>query len=176
MDFLGLAMECWLFDATKRKMSDMIKYSVPAVAALVCALGGASPAEANYAVTLDNYGNGGIPTWASTGGTITVHTKINGVWAEVCELSPTYRHANHWCHVSSVFEWDDVDGVWLTTDSSDGFWLDQFSVWEWTGPFTYNVKFTHGVDNNAGWCFSNGAESPSQYCPDGWSWSHFWTF
>ncbi len=143
----------------------------PLASVLACTLGFASQAEASgYAISLDNYGTGGVPTWAGTGGTITIKTKINGVWATVCELHPTSRSGGHWCYASNVFDWDDVDGIWIETDSSDGFWLDQFHLWESTGPLTYQLRRTWGADNNTGWCFSTGSENASQHCINSW-WS-----
>jgi hypothetical protein len=152
----------------------MKKYLLPVGVLLLSAFGIANSAKANYAITLDNNGTSGIPTWAATSGTVTIYTKINGVWAEVCEVNPSFIHEAHWCFVQGVFEWDDVKGVWMTFDSGDGLFLDQWSLWRWDGPLTYTVKKTVGVDNNAGWCMSTDAEDPSQYCPHGWSEGWFW--
>lgn len=153
----------------------MTKNSISLATLLVCTLGFASHAEAaGYAISLDNYGTGGSPSWAGTGGTITIKTKINGTWATVCELHPTSRSGGHWCYASNVFNWDDVEGIRIQTNSSDGFWLDQFHLWESTGAFTYDLQQTWGLDNNTGWCFSSGSESASQYCTGSWSSSKTW--
>lgn len=153
-----------------------MRKTVLPLASLVCTLGFASSAAANYAITLDNYGTSGLPTWAGTSGDITIETKINGTWDDVCVLEPSSRLENHWCYVTSGFEWDDVDGIRISTDSGDGFWLDQFHLWEYNGPWDYTVRRTWGIDNNTGWCFSTDSEDPSQYCYNGWASTRTWTW
>lgn len=152
----------------------MKKLALPLASLLVSALGFAGVANAHYTIVLDNYGNAGYPTWAPTSGTITVRTKISGVWATVCELHPTTRSEGHYCWVSGGFEWDEVEAIAVRTDSSNGFWLDQISLHANAGIWPEDLKRTWGADNSTGWCFSTGAENPSQHCWNGWGWQWWW--
>lgn len=152
----------------------MRKFALPLASLLVCALGFASTASAHYTIVLDNYGSGGHPTWAPTSGTITVRTKINNVWEDVCELHPTTRSSVHRCYVDGPFLWHQVQAIAVKTDSSNGFWLDQMTLHAGAGVWVEDLKRTWGADNNSGWCLSTGAENPSQHCVGGWAWQ--WIF
>lgn len=152
----------------------VMKYVVPSAVLLAGALGFGQSAEAGYYIVLDNYGDYGLPAWAQTSGTITIKTKINNVWATVCSYDPAILTEAYWCYINDGFDWDDVQGIRVQTNSSDGYWLDQIQLWSWEGPWDSTLRWTSGADNNTGWCFSNGAEDPSQYCLDGWWLARDW--
>lgn len=76
--------------------------AVSLVAFLGCALGFVDTARADYGISLDNYRTDALAGWAATSGTITVRTKVNGIWSTVCEVHPDTRWAGHWCGDESV--------------------------------------------------------------------------
>jgi len=150
----------------------MKKFAFPLAALFVCSFGFAGSAKADYAITLETEGG---PSWAGTSGTITIKTRINGVWATVCELdAPQISHSIN-C-VVPTFSGYAVEKIRMTTDSSNGFWLDRFALSDITQGGEY-VRIKHfGIDNASGWCFSTDPnETPSQHCWNGWQSTWIWT-
>jgi len=141
-----------------------------ALSALVVGAGFAGSAHA-YSIRVDCYGTGGTPGWAKTGNTITISTKINNVWKDLCVMTPNscasdtnisvFGNPRENICTNNNFLKKDVQEVRFTTNGNDRWFLDEWELFDATGSNFY------GTDNNTGWCFSADGDGNSQHCLGG---------
>ena len=153
-----------------------VKLVVATLTLFVATIGISSSARADFSISVDCYGNGGVPTWAETKGTLYVtawfgpynnfiRKSMDGDAHGYCD-----KEGDRYLHFQIVgAEWNDINRIQVTNSSRDCFWIDDITVYD----EDLNKKHTWGADNNCGWCIDTDENTNKNKCypcnGSGWS-------
>lgn len=157
-----------------------MKLTSTILAAFVGLIGFAAEAQAtSYKITIDCHGTNGSPTWSHTADKISVGLLYHYGQSDFPDLDGSAHVGNVYptatkCDgedeitvttfdVENLPEFDEVTGVYLSTNGNDAFFVDQVKLKTSTG----SLIATWGTDDNTGFCLSNQSSDASAYCLSG---------